>query len=408
MGELNPLTEQRLARDRERVVELTRDLVRIRSVWDGEGSSGEAAVASYIAQRLTRMGIEIHVDEVKPGRPNVVGIIDSKQAGPTLLFDAHMDVVTEGDRGSWRFDPFGGEIEDGRILGRGAGDTKGNLAAAIVAVESLLEDREQFIGRIVLSFPCDEEGLMIGVKHFIRHRLAMGIDSAIICEPEANQVCLAQKGAIRAYLRTFGRMAHGAMPLQGANPIPSMARLLLELEALELDEQRRTGQDPYLGWPSITPTVLKAPVVGEAQINVIPDQCVAGLDIRTLPEQGHTDLVARIQSLLVSPALASEVRATLEILEDRPSTRTDPTLPIVRAVCEAVTAATGQAPVFNGVPGATDGTFLHLAGVPIVTIGAGDRDLPHQANEYVEIVELAATVQIYRAAALRYLEQDRV
>ena len=403
---MSPERERRIKRDRARVLELTRSLVRIRSVWDGAVPSGEAQVAAFIEQRLTRSGLEVYVDEVQAGRPNVVAIVDSKQPGPTLLFDAHTDVVTEGDRGSWRFDPFGGEIEDGRILGRGAGDTKGNLAAAIVAVESLLEDREPFVGRIVLSFPCDEEGLMIGVKHFIRHRLAMGIDAAIICEPEANQVCVAQKGAIRAHLRTFGRMAHGAMPRLGANPIPSMARLLLELEALELDEQRRTGQDPYLGWPSITPTVLKAPVVGEAQINVIPDQCVAGLDIRTLPDQAHTGLVARIQALLVSPALAPEVRASLEILEDRPSTRTDPTLPIVRAVCEAVTAATGQAPVFNGVPGATDGTFLHLAGVPIVTIGAGDRDLPHQANEYVEIDELAATVRIYRAAALRFLEQD--
>jgi succinyl-diaminopimelate desuccinylase len=353
------------------------------------------------------MGIEVHVDEVQPGRPNVVGMVDSRQPGPTLLFDAHMDVVTEGDRGSWQFDPFGGDIENGRILGRGTGDTKGNLAAAIVAVESLLEDGEPFVGRIVLSFPCDEEGLMIGVKHFISHRLAMGIDAAIVCEPEANQVCVAQKGAIRAHLRTFGRMAHGAMPLQGANPIPSMARLLVALEALEADEQSRTGRDPYLGWPSITPTLVSSPVVGEAQINVIPDQCMAGLDIRTLPEQEHTKLVARIQALLAPPALASGVRASLEILEDRPSTNTDRALPIVRAVCEAVTATTGQQPVFNGVPGATDGTFLHLAGVPIVTIGAGDRDLPHQANEYVEIDELSTTVQIYRAAALRFLEHDR-
>jgi succinyl-diaminopimelate desuccinylase len=402
---MNSEIDRRIRRDRNRVLELTRSLVQIRSVWDSATQSGEAEVAAFIAEHLKRAGLVVYVDDVQPGRPNVGAIIDSKQPGRTLLFEAHTDVVTEGDRRSWQFDPFGGDVRDGQILGRGASDTKGNLAAAIVAVESLLEDRERFTGRIVLCFPCDEEGLMIGIKHFIRERLPMGIDAAIVCEPEANQVCIAQKGAIRALLRTFGRMAHGAMPLQGANPIPPMARMLLALETLQAEEQERTGQDPYLGWPSITPTLVQSPVLGEAQINVIPDQCVVGLDIRTLPEQRHADLVDRIRALLASRAAAPGVHATLEVLEDRPSTRTDPTLPIVKAVCESVSAATGQDPVFNGVPGATDGTFLHLAGVPIVTIGAGDRDLPHQANEFVEIDELAATVQIYRGAALRFLAE---
>ena len=265
-------TTKSYVRDREAVIALTQKLVRIESVYrENDPKGNEQEVATFVAAYLRDIGIETHIEEVVPGRPNVIGIIDSGKPGKTLLFEGHTDVVTEGNREAWAYDPFGAEIVDGRMYGRGTNDTKGNLACMITACQSLLLDQEAFTGKIILCIPCDEEGLMLGIKHFIKNGWADGVDGAIICEPQENNVCIAQRGAIRLQVDIFGKMAHGAISWSGINPNWRMARFIVELEKLEKEEQARLGRDPMLNWPSITPTILRAPVKGDAQINVIPD-----------------------------------------------------------------------------------------------------------------------------------------
>lgn len=391
--------------DEGELIHLTRELVRIKSVYrPGVEDGNEERAARFVAGHLRKMGLQVHYEEVVPGRPNVIALLDFQRPGKTLLFEAHTDVVTEGDPGAWSYDPFGAVMEDGRIYGRGACDTKGNLAAAISAVHAIKRSGADLAGRIILCIPCDEEGMMIGIKDFIRRGWARGVDGAIICEPEENQLCIAQKGAMRILVRTYGKMAHGAMPLTGINPNTRMARLLLELEKLERREKERVGEHPYLGWPSITPTILRSPVKGEPQINVVPDQCEAALDIRTVPGQNHKSLLRQMEEII--DELGKEdphFEASIEVIEERPWTETDQENGIVVAVADAYREITGREPVYNGVPGATDGTFLHMAGVPIVTTGAGDRHIPHHADEYVEIDELIETAKIYCLAALKFL-----
>lgn len=398
-------TNHCFSRDKDSVLELTKKLVQIPSVYrQNEPDANEEKVARFAADFLEKMGLEVHFEEVTPGRPNVIGILDSGQPGKTLLFEGHTDVVTEGDRSLWHHDPFGAEMIDGKMYGRGTNDTKGNLACAMTAVQSLIKDKENFRGKIILCIPCDEEGMMSGIKHFIKQGWAKGVDGAIVCEPEENQICVSQKGAMRAVIRTHGKMAHGAIPLSGVNPNTRMAKLICEIDDLEKREKERVGKDPMLGWPSITPTILQAPVAGEAQINVVPDQCMTTLDIRTVPGQDHDHLKEDIQHII--DILASndlDFKAEFEVIEDRPWTKTEKNDPVVQAVASAYKTVTGEKPFYNGVPGATDGTFLHLAGIPIITTGAGDREIPHQINEYVEINELAVTTQIYREAALKFL-----
>lgn len=393
-------------RDRETVISLTQKLVQIESVFRNDGKGNEQEVANYVAEYLRNLnlGIEVHMEEVTPGRPNVIGIIDSKKTGKTLLFEGHTDVVTEGNRDAWTYDPFGAEIIDGRMYGRGTNDTKGNLACMITAVQSILLDQESFTGKIILCIPCDEEGLMLGIKHFIAQGWADGVDGAIICEPEENQVCIAQRGAIRLRVDIYGKMAHGAISWSGINPNWRMARFITEMEKLEKEEQERLGEDPFLKWPSITPTILQAPVLGDAQINVIPDQCMTTLDIRTVPAQNHDELLAKIEAIIARmKKFDPDFKVELTVLDNRPATYTERTNPIVEAVHHAVKNVLKKEPIYNGVPGATDGTFLHVHGIPIVTIGAGDREIPHQINEYVDIEELAETTAIYREAALLFL-----
>jgi succinyl-diaminopimelate desuccinylase len=401
----NTVASNSFQRDRQAVIQLTRELVRIPSVYrENDPKGNETEVAHFVANYLRNIGIETFVEEVVPGRPNVIGIVDSGKPGKTLLFEGHTDVVTAGNREAWTYDPFTAEIVDGKMYGRGTNDTKGNLACMITAVQSLLLDKEEFSGKIILCIPCDEEGLMQGIKHFIKQGWADGVDGAIICEPEENQVCIAQRGAIRLQVDIYGKMAHGAISWSGINPNWRLARLIVELEKLEKLEQERYGEDPYLKWPSITPTIIQSHVKGEAQINVIPDHCMMTLDIRTIPAQDHDELLQKINSIVERlKAEDPDFQAELTVVDNRPSTFTSKDNPVVKAVYDAVQQVTKKTPIYNGVPGATDGTFLHVHGVPIVTIGAGDRDIPHQINEYVDIEELAETTAIYREAALQFL-----
>jgi succinyl-diaminopimelate desuccinylase len=391
--------------DRGELVRLTRELVRIPSVYRPEEPEGnENDVARFVADYLRDAGFETRTEEAAPGRPNVWAVWEGDSTGKTLLFEAHTDVVTEGGAQEWDHPPFGAERDGGRIYGRGACDTKGNLAAAVVAVRAIRDSGVAFPGTLVLCHPVDEEGMMVGIKAFIQNGHAGGVDAAVICEPEENQICTRQKGALRVEVSVRGRMAHGAMPLSGVNPVTRAARFVVAVEELEREEIARYGEDPFLGCPSLTPTILMGPELGEPQINVIPASAYVALDIRTIPAQSHRDLVERLRDILARLAADDpDFDATFEVIEERPPTETQKDEPLVGAMARATTYLTGEEPRYNGVPGATDGTFLHAwAGIPVVTTGAGNREIPHHADEWVDEEELLATCKLYAATAMYY------
>ncbi|MBA2712663.1 MAG: M20 family metallopeptidase [Rubrobacteraceae bacterium] len=391
--------------DREELVRLTQELVRIPSVYRHEEPEGnENNAARFVADYLHNAGFETKTEEVAPGRPNVWAVWKGDRPGKTLLFEAHTDVVTEGSAQEWDHPPFGAERVGGRIYGRGACDTKGNLAAAVVAVLAIRDSGVAFPGTLVLCHPVDEEGMMVGIKAFIENGHAGGVDAAVICEPEENQLCTRQKGALRVEVTVRGRMAHGAMPLSGVNPVTRAARFVVAVEKLEREEIGRHGEDPFLGFPSLTPTILMGPDCGEPQINVIPASAYVALDIRTVPAQSHEELVERLRDILSRLAADDpDFDATLEVIEERPPTETPKDEPLVGAMARASTYLTGEEPRYNGVPGATDGTFLHAwAGIPIVTTGAGNREIPHHADEWVDEEELLAACKLYAATAMYY------
>lgn len=395
--------------DKEGLVKFAQELIRIRSVYnpDKEGSN-EEEVAHFVAERLKNMGWKVFVEEVMPGRPNVIAVLKGNQKGKTLLLEAHTDVVTEGDWADWNYPPFAAIIKEGKIYGRGACDTKGNLAAMVYAIKAILDSKTDFKGEIILCIPVDEEGMMLGIKHFIKQGWADEVDAAIICEPEENNICIAQKGAIRAMITVKGKMAHGAIPEAGINPNWGMARILVELENLQKEEIKRWGKHNYLGYPSITPTILRAPVQGEAQINVIPRECMTALDIRTVPGQEHDILKKKILDIFKKLSLKdTHFKAEMSVIEERPWTETSPDELIVKTTSQAFEYVTKKEPIYNGVPGATDGTFLNSwKNIPIVTIGAGNRLIPHQADEYVEIKELMETVKIYALTTVLFLNEE--
>jgi succinyl-diaminopimelate desuccinylase len=410
--EFQSLLEDVLNRiDREELVRLARELVRIPSVYRPEVPDGnETRVAGFVADYLEHSGFEVKTEEVAPGRPNVWVVWEGDRPGKTLLFEAHTDVVTEGSADDWDHPPFGAERDRGRVYGRGACDTKGNLAAAVMAVRAVKDSGVPFPGSLILCHPVDEEGMMAGIKAFIERGHADGVDAAVICEPEENQLCIKQKGALRVEVTLRGTMAHGAMPQSGVNPVTRAARFVVAVEELESEEVERHGEDPFLGYPSLTPTIVLGPDSGEPQINVIPASAYVALDIRTVPDQSHRDLVERLEDIIAR--LASEdpdFDATLEVIEERPPTETPKDEPLVRSMAKAFGHLSGEEPTYNGVPGATDGTFLHAwAGIPIVTTGAGDREIPHHADEWVDEEELLTTCKLYAATAMYYAYGEEI
>jgi succinyl-diaminopimelate desuccinylase len=390
------------------VIQLTQQLVQIRSVYE-PGKSSEQAVAEFITQLLISKGLQPLVQEVSPGRPNIicdwVGTGFNASQHKTLMFEGHTDVVTEGDASTWTHPPFAAKMIDGKLYGRGSADMKAGVAAAICALEVVCKVAPDLAGRIRLGIVCDEEGMMTGIKHFIEQGHANAVDGAIICEPEENEICLFQKGALRVNVTFTGVMSHGAMPYAGVNPIAALSSFIEKVKELQGLEQSRLGTHEFLGLPWFTPTIIKSPITGEAQHNVMPGQAYLALDIRTVPGQDHDELLKWLETF-AKDLQTSTPRLMIEVdcFESRPWTETPKDNPIVKAVETAYPFIFNKQPKYGGVPGATDGTFLHAwAHVPIVTIGPGLRTIPHQRDEYVDVADVVQSARLYAAAAIYFL-----
>jgi succinyl-diaminopimelate desuccinylase len=395
--------------DADKVIALTRELVRIKSVYEPEQGGNETEVVKFLENYLRELGLEPVLEHLQPDRPNLIcdwqGSSFDAREHATLMFEGHTDVVTEGDASTWSHPPFAAELVDGIIYGRGSCDMKAGVAAAIEATHAVMQTSPDLAGRIRLGIVCDEEGMMIGIKHFIAQGWADEVDAAIVCEPEQQELCLFQKGAMRVTVNVRGVMSHGAMPYAGCNPIVPLAAFIGRVHDFEKAEQARLGEHSQLGLPWLTPTILKAPERGEAQNNVMPETAFAALDIRTVPGQNHDEILATLQGIAQEIA-SSEPRLQIEVdcFESRPWTQTPEDASIVRALEAVYPAVMDEPPKYGGVPGATDGTFLHAtAGVPIVTIGPGEREVPHQRDEHVDANEVVRSARLYAAAAVYFL-----
>ncbi|MEM8862418.1 MAG: M20 family metallopeptidase [Chloroflexota bacterium] len=390
--------------DDDQLISWIQELSRINSVWRPNEGLGEEEAARWVEARCQEIGLETHFEVVEPGRPNVIALLNGAAGGRTLMFEGHTDVVTEGDPEAWTYPPFSATIADGKIFGRGANDMKAGLVCAIVATKAIKESGLKLNGRILIGAVCDEEGDMIGIKHFVDNGWADEVDAAIICEPEENHLCITQKGVMWLKVTINGVMSHGAMPLTGVNSAYPMARFLTLVHSLEEREIARFGKNEYLGTPSITPTILRSPVAGEPQKNVMPGATQTILDFRLIPGQQPDKLVEQIRTMLEAvTAVDPRLTFDLEQLEVRHPTKTERDELVVTTLASAWTDLNDCPPTYGGVPGSTDGTILNARkGIPIVTSGPGDIYIPHHIDEWVSIDEIKMAARLYVLAAIRY------
>ena len=358
------------------VVQLLRQLVAIDSVNPSlvPGAAGEGEVAQTIADHLRAIGLEVELQEVVPGRPNVIGVLEGRASGPSLMFCGHIDTVgVEGMRS-----PFDPVERDGRLYGRGSQDMKGGVAAMIDAAR-VVAGEGLAAGRLIVACVVDEEYASIGADALVSRWRA---DAAVVTEPTDMHIAIGHKGFAWFEIETRGRAAHGSRPRDGRDAIMRMGRVLHALEQLDRRLQARL-EHPLLGMASLHASIIE----GGRELSSYPDRCTLKLERRTLP--GETDAIVQNELESILAALRRddpEFEATLTPVFARPAYELEPihALPVRLDGVLSALAGGERNDELIGMSFWTDAAVLGAAGIPSVLFGPGGAGL-HSTEEFVEI-----------------------
>lgn len=382
--------------DCKEVIAVARDLVRIPS----ENPTGsEKKVGEFVSRWLAGAGVEVWREPVEGDRFNVAARIRGKTPGAvSLIWLAHMDTVPAGE--GWSVDPFGGEIIEGRLYGRGSADMKGGLAAAMVAMKELAARERAPEGDLVLLATVDEEGPhMKGAMAALEKGWVKENSYLVAVEPSGLQVLAAHKGPLWYQLNTFGKMAHAGNPGRGVDAIHAMSACLVRLKELV---EKLPYDDELLG----RATVNIGKIDGGVKTNVVPDHCRAEVDLRATYPMTVAEADALIEQALqeglmqVPGAKASWQRLGLP----RPPQKMPESSPLLQAFLDSMQQVTGRAEM-AGFPAYTDGAIMaHKAGTPhCLTFGPGYLEQAHAVDEYVPVDHLVTTVKVLKEAAIKLL-----
>lgn len=402
---------------RDDLAALTADLVRIPTV--NPPGENYRDCAEFLGNRLRRRGFDVVYvrAEGSPGdsdrypRWNVVARKEGSRPGPCVHFNSHIDVVEPG--AGWTRNPFGGEIEDGRVYGRGACDMKGGLAASVVAVEAFIDLMLDFPGAIEISGTADEESggyggvaYLAGKGFFSKPR----VDHVIIPEPlNKDCICLGHRGVWWAKIETKGRIAHGSMPFLGDCAVRHMGALLhaFECELIPVLAARRTEM-PVIP-PGARSSTLNINSIHGGQSEdyeglpspCVPDSARLVIDRRFLMEERIEDVKAEVISIL--DRLAEErtdFSYAIEDLFEVLPTMTDRDAPVVRAVATGIREVMGREPNYVVSPGTYDQKHVDRIGrlKDCIAYGPGILDLAHQPDEYVGVDDMVDSAKVMARA----------
>ncbi|MGM9921742.1 MAG: ArgE/DapE family deacylase [Bhargavaea sp.] len=381
--------------EHEQAKEILKQLIRINTV---NPPGNETDIAKELKALFERHGIETELVEYDENRANLIARLKGSAAGPVLGLTGHMDVVPPGEI-EWTYDPFGAEESEGKIYGRGACDMKSGLAACVLAMIALKEQGLPEKGELVLLATVGEEAGAVGARQLTQEGYADQLDALVVAEPTRNRIKIAHKGALWPQIVTYGKTAHGSMPDKGTNAVMHMNEVLHRL--LGGDFTFSYEEDELLGGPTFSVNVIS----GGSNTNVVPDQCTANIDIRTVPSQDHKQIIGQIEQIIESTkGRYPDLRAEIKILNDQNPVKTPADDPFVRLVQEVVKEADG-AEELGGMTGYTDSAQFALAkkDFPIIVLGPGDTAVAHQPDEYVEIDEYYASIRLYQEIAKKFL-----
>lgn len=363
-------------------LDLTRDLLAFNTM-NPPGQEQECAL--YLSTLLESVGFQVHCYEFAPQRTTVVARLSGVSDRLPLCFTGHIDTVPLGAR-PWSQDPFAGEIAGNKIYGRGSTDMKSGVAAMMVAAMQLAQLQTPKAG-LTLVLTAGEETCCQGAYHLVSLDNVLDEAGAIVVgEPTANYPWLGHKGAVRFEIRTSGITAHASMPEQGVNAVYKAAQAILKLQ--EFDFQ--VAPHSILG----KPTLNVGTISGGLNINSVPDRCVIGVDIRTIPGQNHAEICQQLQDFL-----GSEV--DVEILNEAQSITTDEKNEWIQSVFRLVEPYLKARPVAKGATFFTDASVLTPAfgHPPTIILGPGEPEMAHKTDEFCYISKVKEGVEIYTKIA---------
>jgi len=367
---------------------LVQELVRIPSVNPmGRIVAGEqfyeVRVTDYLERFFRDLGVEYDRRAVAPLRYNIVARYDSPGSPTTILLEVHQDTVPVD---GMTIDPFGGEIRDGKLYGRGSCDVKGGMAAMLTAFARLVKEKPSGATNVLLACTVDEEHTFVGVQRLMEQGLSA--DMAVVAEPTKLQIVDAHKGVVRWKVRTAGRACHSSRPDQGVNAVYRMGRVLPLIEEYA-ERLIQSPAHPRLG----PPTLSVGRIEGGVSVNTVPDECVIEIDRRLLPGEDpdvawrdFRDYLAAAKSV---PVVCDKIWLACPALSN------DGADEVRRRLGAAIDGVEGRHSVL-AVPFGTDASSIALTGVPAVVFGPGDIAQAHTKDEWIELD------QIDRAAEILY------
>lgn len=373
------------------------DLVHINSVnpslaTDGKG---EAEIGAYVTDALHKLGLDVTTYELEPNRVNVVGILRGTGNGRSLLLNAHMDTV--GVDGM--VDPFGADIRNGRLYGRGSQDMKGSLAAMLGVAKALVDGGVQLAGDLWITAVADEEYASIGMEHLVKTIADNNatIDAAIVTEPTDLELCRAHRGFIWYEIETIGRAAHGSRYKDGIDANMRMGRFLCRLDKLE-QELRQRPPHPLAGPPSLHASLLR----GGKEISVYAASSHLTIERRTIPGETQDQATAELQTLIDQLAAEDDTfKATVKPTFRREPFEIQENAPIVQTMAAMMTNHLGTPPTHSGQTFWTDAALLAEADIDTVLLGPIGQGL-HSAEEWVDLQSVIDLAEILAETAVLF------
>ena len=359
-------------------IDLTRDLLAFNTM---NPPGQEQECARYLGSLLESVGFDVRCYEFAPQRTTIIARLNGTGNGFPLCFTGHIDTVPLGAT-AWNYDPFSGEIAGDKVYGRGSTDMKSGVAAMISAAIQMARLQTLKSG-LVLILTAGEETCCQGAYHLAGLDNALGEAGAIVVgEPTANYPWIGHKGAVRFEIRTKGITAHASMPEQSVNAVYKAARAVLKLQ--EFDFQ--INPHSILG----KPTLNVGTISGGININSVPDDCIIGVDIRTIPGQNHEKIQQQLQNFL-----GSDVEISL--LNKAQSIATSEEDEWIQAVFQIVEPYLNAKPVAKGATFFTDASVFTPAfdNPPTVILGPGEPEMAHKTDEFCHMSKIEESVEIY-------------
>ena len=377
--------------DRTSVLAVLSDLIRIPSVNPAlapEEAHGETAVASFVRDWLRSRGIDAHLEEAAPGRPNVVASVGSGE-GPTLVFCAHLDTV--GTAGM-TISPFEPHVEGDRVYGRGSFDMKGGVAAILAAAHSMALAPPRR-GTLLLALVCDEEYTSIGADDFVRRHRA---DGCVLTEGSEGKLIVAHKGFAWIEVRTLGRAAHGSRWDLGRSAISRMGRVVAALDEFDRKELRARTH-PLVGPASLHCSRIE----GGVGLSTYAPECTLQIERRTIPGETAEQSVREIEEVIRGAGEEGRVTCTFA----RVPLPAEPSSKVARAAREGIRRVTGADAEEAGVGYWFDAAVFAGAGIPAVDFGPRGEGA-HEAVEWVSLESVVECAHVLVETARSFFEDE--